>query len=72
VGERFAPGIAETIRAKSMEITRRGMLSRGQAVLRGDSLIVNLPGSTKAATEAFSFIEDQLQHGIDMLHGGGH
>ena len=72
IGQRVAPGIAEAIRMQSMAVTRRAMLSRGQAVLRGDSLIVNLPGSTKAATEAFSFIEDQLEHGIEMLHGGGH
>jgi len=72
IGERFAPGIAEAIRMQSMAVTRRAMLSRGQAVLRKDSLIVNLPGSTKAATEAFSFIEDQLEHAIEMLHGGGH
>jgi molybdenum cofactor synthesis domain-containing protein len=72
IGERLAPGIAEAIRAQSMEVTRRAMLSRGQAVLRGDSLIVNLPGSTKAATESFSFFEDQLEHAIEMLHGGGH
>jgi len=72
VGERFAPGIAEAIRAQSMAVTRRAMLSRGQAVLRNNSLIVNLPGSTKAATESFSFVEDQLEHGLEMLHGGGH
>jgi len=72
VAERLAPGIAEAIRAQSMPITRRAMLSRGQSVLRGDTLIINLPGSTKAATEAFSFFADQLEHGIEMLHGGGH
>jgi molybdenum cofactor synthesis domain-containing protein len=72
VGERLVPGIAEAIRSQSMQVTRRAMLSRGQAVLRDTSLIVNLPGSTKAATEAFSFVEDQLSHGIEMLHGGGH
>jgi len=72
VADRLAPGIAEAIRAQSTPITRRAMLSRGQSVLRGTTLIVNLPGSTKASTEAFSFIADQLEHGIEMLHGGGH
>jgi molybdenum cofactor synthesis domain-containing protein len=72
IGERLAPGIAEAIRAQSMAVTRRAMLSRGQAVIRGDSLIINLPGSTKAATESFTFVEDQLEHAIEMLHGGGH
>lgn len=72
IADRLAPGIAEAIRSQSMLVTRRAMLSRGVAALRGNTLIVNLPGSTKAALESFSFIEDQLEHGIDMLHGQGH
>ena len=72
VAERVAPGIAEAIRAQSMEVTRRAMLSRGVAALRGATLIINLPGSKKAAIESLSFIEDQLEHAIEMLNGGGH
>ena len=48
VAERNAPGIAEAIRAYSMTITRRAMLSRGVSVIRGKTLIINLPGSPKA------------------------
>lgn len=69
VVEREAPGIAEYMRQKSMEITPRGMLSRGIAGIRGNSLIVNLPGSPKAAKENLSFILPHLTHGLDMLNG---
>jgi molybdenum cofactor synthesis domain-containing protein len=72
VCEREAPGIAEAIRAGSMQITRRAMLSRGLAGLRGQTLVVNLPGSPKAAAESLALIADQLEHGVEMLRGGGH
>ena len=67
--EREAPGIAEYMRQKSMEITPRGMLSRGIAGIRGKSFIINLPGSPKGATENISFILPHLMHGLDMLNG---
>ncbi|WP_407382967.1 molybdenum cofactor biosynthesis protein B [Ruminococcus sp.] len=67
--EREAPGIAEYMRQRSMEITPRGMLSRGIAGIRGSSLIVNLPGSPKAARENLGFILPHLTHGLDMLNG---
>lgn len=67
--EREAPGIAEYMRQKSMEITPRGMLSRGVAGIRGKSLIINLPGSPKAAQENLGFILPHLAHGLDMLSG---
>ena len=67
--EREAPGIAEYMRQKSMEITPRGMLSRGVAGIRGTSLIINLPGSSKGATKNLSFILPHLRHGLDMLNG---
>jgi len=70
--DRLAPGIAEHIRAESMKITRRAMLSRGTAALRGTTLVVNLPGSEKAARESFGFVADQFEHAISMVHGGGH
>ena len=67
--EREAPGIAEYMRQRSMEITPRGMLSRGIAGIRGKSLIINLPGSPKGATENLSFVLPSLTHGLDMLNG---
>lgn len=70
--EREAPGIAEAIRAGSLAITRRAMLSRAVAALRGDSLVINLPGSRKGALECFGFVSDQLEHAVVMMAGGGH
>ena len=69
VAHRNAPGIAEYMRLKSMEITDRAMLSRGASVIRGHSVIVNLPGSPKAVEECLSFILDALAHGIGVLRG---
>jgi molybdopterin adenylyltransferase len=72
VCERAAPGMAETIRAESYRITPRAMLSRGVAGIRGRTLIINLPGSEKAARETFGFVADQLEHAVEMIGGGGH
>lgn len=69
VATRNAPGIAEAIRAGSMEITRRAMLSREASVIRHNTLIVNLPGSPKAVKECLDIILDQLDHGIRILTG---
>lgn len=69
VCDRNAPGIAEAIRAYSMTITKRAMLSRGASVIRGQSLIVNLPGSPKAVEESLTYILDSLEHGMDILLG---
>ena len=69
VCDRNAPGIAEAIRAYSMTITKRAMLSRGASVIRGQSLIVNLPGSPKAVRECLEYILPQLDHGLKILLG---
>ena len=71
VMERNAPGIAEAMRAFSMTITKRAMLSREASVIRGKTLIVNLPGSPKAVAECLGFILDGLSHGLEMLQSGG-
>lgn len=69
VCERLTPGIPEAMRAASMRITPRGMLSRAQAGICGRSLIVNLPGSPKAAKENLEAVLDALEHGLTMLRG---
>ncbi len=70
--DRLVPGIAEAVRAESARITRRAMLSRGCAGMRGRTLVINLPGSEKAARETFGFVADQLEHAVTMMAGGGH
>lgn len=71
VAERNAPGIAEAIRAGSMTVTKRAMLSRGVSVIRGGTLIINLPGSPKAVRESLEYVLDTLPHGLDILSGRG-
>lgn len=70
VCQRMTPGIGEAMRAASMRITPRGMLSRATAGIRGRSLIVNLPGSPKAARENLEAVLPALDHGLQMLRGG--
>jgi len=69
VAGRNAPGIAEAIRAHSLTITGRAMLGRGASVIRGSTLIVNLPGSPKAARESLEYILPHLDHGVRILRG---
>lgn len=69
VAERMAPGIAEAIRAYSMTITKRAMLSRAVSAIRGNTLIINLPGSPKAVKETLEYLMDTLPHGLDILLG---
>ena len=69
VADRQVPGIAEYMRAKSFEITPKAMLSRGVAVIRRQTLIINLPGSPKAVRENLDFIMPALGHGLDIMLG---
>ncbi len=71
VVERRTPGIPEAMRAESMKITPHGCLSRSEAGIRGRSLIINLPGSKKAACENILAVIYAVRHGIDMLHSAG-
>ena len=69
VADRSAPGIAEAMRYHSLSITPRGMLSRAASVLRGKTLIVNLPGSPKAVKENLEYILPSLGHGVRIAAG---
>jgi molybdenum cofactor synthesis domain-containing protein len=74
--DREAPGIAEALRAHSMTKTPHGMLSRGVAGTLGAALVVNLPGSPKAARESLEVLIPVLSHAVELLAGesgeGGH
>lgn len=72
VCDRDVPGIAEAIRANSMLKTRRAMLSRAVCMQRGATLVINMPGSEKAARECWEAVADQLDHAMKMTAGGGH
>lgn len=72
VCQREVPGIAEAMRAYSMTKTGRAMLSRAIAAQRGRTLVVNLPGSKKAAEENFEGIYAQFEHAAHMMAGEGH
>ena len=69
VADRNAPGIAEAIRAASMQITPRAMLSRAVSVIRGKTLIINLPGSPKACMESMDVFLDTIPHAMGLLRG---
>ena len=70
VCQRLTPGIPEAMRASSMAITKRAMLSRAAAGIRNRSLIINLPGSPKGARENLEAVLPALFHGLEMLRGG--
>ena len=70
--DREAPGIAEAIRKKSLDITPRAMLSRAVSGLRGRTLIINLPGSLKSVTESLDVVKPVLDHALEMIAGKEH
>lgn len=69
VCDRLTPGIPEAMRYASMQVTSRAMLSRAQAGIRKGTLIINLPGSPKAARENLEAVLPALSHGLEMLSG---
>ena len=69
--EKQTPGLPELMRAESMKITPFGCLSRGVAGIRGTSLIINLPGSEKAARENLQSVLEPVRHGLKMLYAEG-
>ena len=72
VCEREVPGIAEGMRADSMQKTPFAMLSRALCMQRGRVIVINLPGSKKAATENWEALEPVLAHAVKMMAGCGH
>lgn len=69
VCDRLTPGIPEAMRYASMQVTNRAMLSRAAAGIRKGTLIINLPGSPKAARENLEAVLPALVHGLEMLSG---
>lgn len=69
VAERMVPGIPEAMRAYSLQITKRAMLSRAACGIRKSTLILNLPGSPKAVEECLTFVLPEIEHGLKILIG---
>jgi molybdenum cofactor synthesis domain-containing protein len=67
--DREAPGIAETIRADSVQKTPHGLLSRGTAGTLGRTLVVNLPGSTGGCRDGYAVLRPALRHALELLGG---
>ncbi len=67
VAQRLAPGIAEAMRAASLRVTPHAMLSRATAVIRGRTLIINLPGSPRGAVENLQVVLPVLPHAVQLL-----
>lgn len=67
--DKQTPGISEAIRAYSMTITKKAMLSRAISGIRKETLIITLPGSPRAVEESLLFILEPLKHGLDILIG---
>ena len=70
--DRNMPGLSELIRMEDLKKTRRTYLSRDVSDIRGKTIIINLPGSKKGATESLEAVLDQIPHAILMMEGGGH
>ncbi|WP_188891698.1 MogA/MoaB family molybdenum cofactor biosynthesis protein [Paenibacillus radicis (ex Gao et al. 2016)] len=69
VVDRLVPGLAEAMRMGALQKTRRAMLSRGVCGIRGQTLIINLPGSPKGVHEGLMAIMDQLPHALEIVSG---
>lgn len=72
IAERMIPGFAEHMRAEGRKKTDRAILSRGSAGIRGETMIVNLPGNPRGAVESLDAIAGLLPHAVDVLHGARH
>lgn len=72
VCDRNVPGIAEAMRSFSLTKTPRAMLSRALCMQRGATLVINLPGSERAARQNWEAVYEQLEHAVSMTAGAGH
>jgi len=69
---RQIPGFAELMRQAGLQKTRKAALSRAICGIRGECLIINLPGSPRGAVESFDAIAELLPHAVEVLHGARH
>ena len=67
--ERQVPGIPEAMRAFTMQVTKRSMLNRSAAGIRGDVLIVNLPGNAKAVKQCLDYLLPEITHAVEVIKG---
>jgi molybdopterin adenylyltransferase len=72
VAERLIPGFGEHMRLEGAKKTPRAILSRGVAGIRGNTIIINLPGSPRGAVESLDAISAFLPHSVSILHGARH
>ena len=67
--DRPVPGIAEAIRADAISKTPHGLLGRGVAGVRGQTLVVNLPGSPGGCRDGFALLKPALEHALRLIAG---
>lgn len=72
VADKMIPGFAEEMRRKGLEKTSRAILSRGTAAIKGNTIILNFPGSPKGAVESLDAVAHLLQHAVEIVHGARH
>lgn len=72
ISQKIIPGISEFMRAEGLKKTKNAVLSRGISIIRGRSIIINLPGSPKGVKESLLAILDIIPHALDMVKGKGH